>query len=153
MTINLKLCSGLPPRITAATGMGATAFQKGLGAIHSLSHPVGAIYNTHHGETNAVVMPYVLVFNRSAIEERMTRLARYLDLPNPGFTAVLDWVLALRKQIGIPHTLAELGVRESDLDRLTPMAVDDPSTGGNPVPAGAREMRRMFEMSIRGDLG
>ena len=137
----------------AAASMGATAFQKGLGAIHSLSHPVGAIFNSHHGETNGVVMPYVLAFNRPAIEERLTRFARYLGLPNPGFAAVLDWVLALRKQIGIPHTLAELGVKESDLDRLTPMAVDDPSTGGNPVPAGAREMRRMFEMSIRGDLG
>ena len=97
----------------AAASMGATAFQKGLGAIHSLSHPVGAHYNTHHGETNAVVMPYVLLFNRAAIEERMTRLARYLDLPDPGFPAVLDWVLALRKEIGIPNTLADLGVKES----------------------------------------
>jgi alcohol dehydrogenase class IV len=137
----------------AAASMGATAFQKGLGAIHSLSHPVGAIYNAHHGETNGVVMPYVLAFNRPAIEERMTRLARYLGLPQPGFRAVLDWVLALRAEIGIPHTLAALGVKESDLDRLTPMAVDDPSTGGNPVPAGAAEMRRMFEMALRGELG
>ena len=136
----------------AAASMGATAFQKGLGAIHSLSHPVGALYNSHHGETNGVVMPYVLVFNRSAIEEKMTRLARYLDLPRPGFQAVLDWVLALRKEIGIPHTLAELGVKESDLDRLTPMAVDDPSTGGNPRPAGHAEMREMFVKAIRGEL-
>ena len=136
----------------AAASMGATAFQKGLGAIHSLSHPVGALYNSHHGETNGVVMPYVLVFNRSAIEEKMTRLARYLDLPKPGFQAVLDWVLALRKEIGIPHTLAELGVKESDLDRLTPMAVDDPSTGGNPRPAGHAEMREMFVKAIRGEV-
>ena len=120
----------------AAASMGATAFQKGLGAIHSLSHPVGAIYNSHHGETNAVVMPYVLVFNRPAIEERLTRLARYLALPNPGFQAIMDWILALRKEIGIPHTLAELGVKETDLDMLTPMAVADPSTGGNPRPVG-----------------
>jgi alcohol dehydrogenase class IV len=137
----------------AAASMGATAFQKGLGAIHSLSHPVGAIHNAHHGETNGVVMPYVLAFNRPAIEERLTRLARYLGLPDPGFQAVLDWVLALRREIGIPHTLAELGVGEGDLDRLTPMAVDDPSTSGNPVPAGAAEMRRMFEMALRGELG
>ena len=137
----------------AAASMGATAFQKGLGAIHSLSHPVGARYNTHHGETNGVVMPYVLVFNRGAIEEKATRLARYLDLPRPGFGALLDWVLALRKQIGIPHTLAELGVKETDLDVLVPEAVDDPSTGGNPRPAGAREMREMFVKAIRGDLG
>lgn len=137
----------------AAASMGATAFQKGLGAIHSLSHPVGAIYNSHHGETNAVVMPYVLVFNRPAIEERLTRLARYLALPNPGFQAIMDWILALRKEIGIPHTLAELGVKETDLDMLTPMAVADPSTGGNPRPAGAAEMREMFVKAIRGNLG
>jgi alcohol dehydrogenase class IV len=136
----------------AAASMGATAFQKGLGAIHSLSHPVGALYNTHHGETNGVVMPYVLIFNRPAIEERMTRLARYLGLPDPGFQAVLDWVLQLRKEIGIAHTLAELGVKEADLDTLTPMAVDDPSTGGNPRPVGHAEMRQMFVKAIRGDL-
>ena len=136
----------------AAASMGATAFQKGLGAIHSLSHPVGAIYNSHHGETNAVVMPYVLVFNRPALEEKLTRLAAYLGLTNPGFQAVLDWVLALRKELGIPHTLAELGVKEGDLDRLVPMAVDDPSTGVNPRPAGHAEMRQMFIKSIRGDL-
>jgi alcohol dehydrogenase class IV len=136
----------------AAASMGATAFQKGLGAIHSLSHPVGAIYNSHHGETNGVVMPYVLLFNRPAIEDKLTRLARYLGLPNPGFQAVLDWVLALRKEIGIPHTLAELGVKEADVERLAPMAVDDPSTGGNPRPAGLAEMRQMFLKAIRGDL-
>jgi alcohol dehydrogenase class IV len=136
----------------AAASMGATAFQKGLGAIHSLSHPVGAVYNAHHGETNGVVMPYVLLFNRPAIEEKLTRMARYLGLPNPGFQAVLDWVIALRKEIGIPNTLADLGVKESDLDMLTPMAVDDPSTGGNPRPAGNAEMRQMFTKAIRGDL-
>jgi len=136
----------------AAASMGATAFQKGLGAIHSLSHSVGAIYNSHHGETNGVVMPYVLTFNRPAIEERLTRLARYLGLPNPGFQAVLDWVLALRKEIGIPNTLGDLGVKEADLEMLVPMAVDDPSTGGNQRPAGQAEMRQMFIKAIRGDL-
>jgi alcohol dehydrogenase class IV len=136
----------------AAASMGATAFQKGLGAIHSLSHPVGAIYNSHHGETNAVVMPYVLQFNRAAIEERITRLARYLGLSNASFRGFLDWVLSLRSEIGIPNTLADLGVKESDLDRLVPMAVDDPSTGGNPRPAGHAEMRQMFLMAIHGDL-
>jgi alcohol dehydrogenase class IV len=136
----------------AAATMGATAFQKGLGAIHSLSHPVGAVYNSHHGETNGVVMPYVLVFNRPAIEEKMMRLARYLGLPDPGFQAVLDWVQSLKKEIGIPDTLAELGVKETDLDMLVPMAVEDPSTGGNPRPAGHAEMRQMFVKAIRGDL-
>jgi hypothetical protein len=137
----------------AAACMGATAFQKGLGAIHSLSHPVGAHFDSHHGETNAVVMPYVLQFNRPAIEGKMTRLARYLNLPQPGFQAVLSWVLALRKEIGIPDTLADLGVKESDLDLLVPEAVDDPSTGGNPRPAGAAEMREMFVNAINGRLG
>jgi alcohol dehydrogenase class IV len=136
----------------AAASMGATAFQKGLGAIHSLSHPVGALYNAHHGETNGVVMPYVLRFNRLAVEDRLTRLASYLGLPDPGFEAVFEWVLALRQDIGIPHTLAELGVKESDLDTLAPMAVEDPSTGGNPRPAGLAEMREMFVKAIRGDL-
>ena len=136
----------------AAASMGATAFQKGLGAIHSLSHPVGAIYNAHHGETNGIVMPYVLQFNRPAIEERMQRLARLLDLQPANFDGVLQWVLALRQQIGIPNTLADVGVKEADLDLLVPMAVDDPSTGGNPRPAGAAEMRTMFEKAIRGDL-
>ena len=82
----------------------------------------------------------------------MTRLARYLNLPDPGFPAVLAWVLALRKEIGIPDTLADLGVKESDLDTLVPEAVDDPSTGGNPRPAGAAEMREMFVNAIRGQL-
>ena len=86
----------------AAASMGATAFQKGLGAIHSLSHPVGAVYDTHHGLTNAVVMPYVLEFNREAIEEKMVRLAAWLGLPNPSFKSVMSWVIALRKEIGIP---------------------------------------------------
>ena len=136
----------------AAASMGAMAFQKGLGAIHSLSHPVGALYNAHHGETNGVVMPYVLRFNRPAVEDRLTRLASYLGLADPGFEAVFEWVLALRQDIGIPHTLAELGVKESDLDTLAPMAVEDPSTGGNPRPAGLAEMREMFVKAIRGDL-
>ena len=136
----------------AAATMGATAFQKGLGAIHSLSHPVGAVYDTHHGLTNAVVMPYVMQFNRQAIEEKMTRLAAYLGLKNPGYQAVLDWVLALRKEIGIPHTLKDIGVGTDKLDSLSQEAFNDPSTGGNPVPAGVPEMKRMFIASIEGRL-
>jgi len=136
----------------AAATMGATAFQKGLGAIHSLSHPVGAIYDTHHGLTNAVVMPYVMQFNRKAIEEKMTRLAAYLGLKNPGYQAVLDWVLDLRKEIGIPHTLKDIGVGTDKLDSLSEEAFRDPSTGGNPVPAGVPEMKQMFIASIEGRL-
>jgi hypothetical protein len=136
----------------AAATMGATAFQKGLGAIHALSHPVGAVYDTHHGLTNAVVMPYVLAFNRTAIDEKMTRLAAYIGLPKPSFQSVLDWVLALRKEIGIPNTLADLGVGTDRLDMLSEMAAVDPTAGGNPVPVGVPELKKLFVVSIEGRL-
>jgi alcohol dehydrogenase class IV len=136
----------------AAASMGATAFQKGLGAIHSLSHPVGAVYDTHHGLTNAVVMPYVLEFNREAIEEKMVRLAAWLGLPNPSFKSVMSWVIALRKEIGIPHTLKDIGVGSDRIDELSEMAAVDPTAGGNPIPAGVAEMREMFVASIEGRL-
>jgi len=136
----------------AAAAMGATAFQKGLGAIHSLSHPVGAVYDTHHGLTNAVVMPYVMQFNRRAIDEKMQRLAAWLGLKEHSYQAVLDWVLALRREIGIPHTLRDLGVGTDKLDELSQAAFDDPSTGGNPVPAGVPEMKQMFIASLEGRL-
>ncbi len=132
---------------------GATAFQNRLGAIHSRSHPVGAHCNTHHGETNGVVMPYVLQLNRDAIEEKMTRLPSYLDLPDVSFQGTLDWVLVLRKDIGIPNTLAELGVKEDDLDTLVPEAVDDPSTSSNSRPVDAIGMREMFVNAIHGRRG
>ena len=136
----------------AAASMGATAFQKGLGAIHSLSHPVGAVYDTHHGLTNAVVMPYVLEFNRAAIEDKMMRLAAWLGLPNPSFKSVMSWVIALRKEIGIPHTLKDIGVGSDRIDELSEMAAVDPTAGGNPVPAGVPEMKKMFVASIEGRL-
>ncbi|MEX0809641.1 MAG: iron-containing alcohol dehydrogenase [Dongiaceae bacterium] len=136
----------------AAATMGATAFQKGLGAIHALSHPVGAVYDTHHGLTNAVVMPYVLAFNRKAIDEKMTRLAAYIGLPKPSFQSVMDWVLALRKEIGIPNTLADLGVGSDRLDMLSEMAAVDPTAGGNPVPVGVPELKQLFIVSIEGRL-
>ena len=124
-------------RMQVAASMGSTAFQKGLGAMHSLSHPCGAVLDTHHGLTNAVVMPYVLDFNRPAIEEKMAAVARYLDLPNPSFSAMLDWVLDLRERIGIPHTLKDIGVDEPHAPCLAPMAADDPSSPTNPVPLDA----------------
>jgi alcohol dehydrogenase class IV len=135
-----------------AASMGATAFQKGLGAIHSLSHPVGAVYDTHHGLTNAVVMPYVLEFNRKAIEEKLTRLAAWIGLPNPSFKSVMGWVLALRKEIGIPHTLKEIGVGTEKLDMLSEMAAVDPTVGTNPIPVGVPELKAMFVASIEGRL-
>ncbi|MBL8697741.1 MAG: iron-containing alcohol dehydrogenase [Alphaproteobacteria bacterium] len=136
----------------AASQMGSTAFQKGLGAIHSLSHPVGAVLDTHHGLTNAVAMPYVLMFNRPAIEAKVVRLARYLDLPQASFDGFMAWALALRKEVGIPHTLAEIGVRPEHLDRFAAMAAEDPTAGGNPIKAGVPEMRRMYEAALAGRL-
>ncbi len=136
----------------AAASMGATAFQKGLGAIHSLSHPVGAIYDTHHGLTNAVFMPYVLAFNRPAIEDKMGRLAAWLGLKQHSFDAVQDWVLALRAELKIPAKLDGLGVGGERIDEIAQMAAEDPTAPTNPVPAGAPEMRRMFEMALEGRL-
>ena len=136
----------------AAASMGSTAFQKGLGAIHALSHPVGAVYDTHHGLTNAVFMPYVMVFNRPAIEARMELLARCLDLPEASFRAVLEWVLGLREALGIPHTARDLGVEEDRLDALAEMAAREPPALGNPVKAGPAEMRRMYQAALEGRL-
>lgn len=136
----------------AAAAMGAVAFQKGLGAIHSLSHPVGARYDSHHGRTNAVFMPYVMMFNRSAIEEKVGRAARLMGLRQPTFDGFLKWVLDLREEFDVPHTCAELGVKEADLDQLAEMAEHDPSTGGNPIPAGKAEMRQMLDAAMAGKL-
>ncbi len=136
----------------AAASMGSTAFQKGLGAIHALSHPVGALYGAHHGLTNAVFMPYVLVFNQPAIADKARRIARYLDLPKPSFAALLDWVLQLREDISIPHTAAGLGILESDLDRLSEMAARDPTAPGNPVPLKASSLRQLYENALAGRL-
>jgi alcohol dehydrogenase class IV len=135
-----------------ASSMGATAFQKGLGAMHSLSHPCGAHLDTHHGLTNAVVMPYVLVWNRSAIEDKMVRLAAFLGLGNHSFDGVLEWVLELRRRIGIPHTLAELGVGMEHAASLAPRALGDPSTATNPLPMTERDFEQLYRNCISGKL-
>lgn len=139
-------------RLLAAASMGAAAFQKGLGAVHSISHPVGAFYDTHHGLTNGVVLPYVLAYNRPAIEERMALVARVLDLSPASFDAVLAWLIDFRKELGVPHTLAELGVEESRVPELAAHAERDPSTGANPRPMKAAEFERVIIAAIRGDL-
>jgi alcohol dehydrogenase class IV len=133
----------------AAAAMGATAFQKGLGAIHALSHPVGALHDTHHGLTNAVFMPYVLAFNRAAIEDRIKRLSAYIGL-RPTFRAFLDWVLELRADIGVPHTLAGLNVSDEHIDRIVAMAPQDPTAGGNPRPFDKRAARTIFKRALAG---
>ena len=135
-----------------ASTMGATAFQKGLGAMHSLSHPCGAVYDTHHGLTNAVVMPYVLAFNRPAIEEKTAALARWLGLGETGFEGVMRWILDLRARIGIPHTLREIGVPPEAASRLAPAALADPSSATNPVALTAPALESLYENAIEGRL-
>ncbi|MDP3862199.1 MAG: iron-containing alcohol dehydrogenase [Phaeovulum sp.] len=128
----------------SAAAMGAVAFQKGLGAIHSLSHPVGAVYGTHHGTTNAVVMPMVLDFNRKAIDARIKAAAAYLGIKG-GFKGFRAKVMDLRTELGIPANLTAMGVEASRLDELTEMALEDPSCGGNPVKMTRRNTRKLFD--------
>ncbi|WP_445809607.1 iron-containing alcohol dehydrogenase [Yoonia sp.] len=127
----------------SAAAMGAVAFQKGLGAIHSLSHPIGAVYNTHHGTTNAVVMPMVLDFNRAEIEVRIDRAAAYLGIAG-GFDGFYAHVMDLRASLSIPANLTALGVAAARLDELTEMALLDPSCGGNPVEMTRENTRALF---------
>ncbi len=134
----------------AAASMGATAFQKGLGAIHSLSHPIGAIYDTHHGLTNAVVMPYVLAFNRPAVADKMERLAAWLGLAQPSFQAVQDWILGLRSALSIPHSLREIGVGDDRLEEIAEMAAVDPTAPTNPLPLDPKNLRAMMENALEG---
>lgn len=131
----------------AAAAMGAVAFQKGLGAIHSLSHPVGAVYGTHHGTTNAVVMPAVLDFNRPAIEDRMVRAADYLGIRG-GFDGFRARVMELRAELDIPENLSVMGVQAERLDELTGMALEDPSCGGNPIEMTFENTRALFEAAM-----
>ncbi len=136
----------------AAAAMGATAFQKGLGGMHALAHPIGALYDTHHGMTNATLMPYVLQFNRAAIEQRIARLAAYLGLPDPGFDSFMAFVLQLRNDVSVPHTLPDLGVDDRQADLVAEMAVVDPSAGGNPVALDKTGTSAIFAAASEGRL-
>jgi alcohol dehydrogenase class IV len=133
-----------------AASMGATAFQKGLGGMHALSHPIGALFGTHHGLTNAVLMPYMLAFNRVAIEERLARLAGYIGLSDASFPAFLGWILDLRQRLEIPHRLSDLGIGADRLDRLAAMAEADPSAAGNPLPFDAAAARAVLDSAMAG---
>jgi alcohol dehydrogenase len=135
----------------AAAAMGATAFQKGLGGIHALSHPVGAVYDTHHGMTNAVFMPYVLQANKPAIAGKIARLAAYLGL-GADFDAFMTAVLELRRRIGVPYTLVEFGVPNDQRERIAEMAVNDPSAGGNPVTFTKELALDIFDRACQGRL-
>ena len=136
----------------SAASMGSTAFQKGLGAIHSLSHPINAQFNVHHGLSNAIFMPYVLTFNRKEISKKIISVCDYLDLEKT-FESFLNWVMDLRKELNIPHKLSEIINQENiDIDKLSEMAFSDPSTSGNPKKLTLDDIKNMYKHSIAGDL-
>ena len=138
--------------LTAAS-MGSTAFQKGLGGIHSLSHPVNALNNIHHGLSNAIFMPYVLTFNRDKIEKKAIKICDYLELEQRSFEGFIDWVIKLRKKLEIPHKLSDVIKKENfDIDRLSKMALEDPSTSGNPKKLDLTDMKNMYQHSYEGNL-
>jgi alcohol dehydrogenase class IV len=142
--------------LVAAT-MGAMAFQKGLGGVHALAHPLGGTYDKPHGLLNAVLLPYVVLRNRSALGDKMDQLSRTLHLAGKGynaagFDAVLKWILDFRKQLGIPNTLAEIGVPSDRIQEIGKMALADPSAGGNPIPLTAADYAEVFSKALKGDL-
>ena len=138
--------------LLAASSMGSTAFQKGLGAIHSLSHPINAKFNMHHGLSNAIFMPYVLTFNKKFIEKRISIISKFIGLENT-FDSFLDWILKLRKELKIPHKLSELiQINPDQLEELSQMALEDPSTTTNPTKLTKEDFRKMYQYSIEGKL-
>ena len=132
-----------------ASMMGAAAFQKGLGAIHSVTHPVNSLYNSHHGTTNGTVMPFVLEYNRSAIESKFDRLGRYINISG-GLDGIIDWVNKLKKEMNIPHSLQDMGVELGDEEKLSKLAFEDPSTGGNPLPMTVDKFKELIKICILG---
>ena len=138
--------------LTAAS-MGSTAFQKGLGAIHSLSHPVNALNNIHHGLSNAIFMPYVLTYNKEVIENKIIKISEYLEINEKSFDGFLNWILDLRKKLNLPHKLSEvIKYEDFELDRLSKMALNDPSTAGNPKKLTEKDMKILYQHSMSGEL-
>jgi alcohol dehydrogenase class IV len=136
-----------------AASMGATAFQKGLGSIHSISHVLGGLYDTHHGLANAVVLPYGLIQNASHIEDRVALLCRILDLDGGDTASLVDFLIALRNDLGIPHTLAALGIGVEDAAEIGRRALEDPSTATNAAPLDAADLEALFLAAATGDMG
>ena len=137
----------------SAASMGSTAFQKGLGAIHSLSHPINALKDVHHGLSNAIFMPYVLTFNKKEIKHRVLKVSNYLELKDKSFDGFINWILELRKKLNIPHKLSDtLDEKDLDLDKLSKMAIEDPSTNSNPKKLTVSDMKTMYQNSITGNL-
>ena len=138
-------------QMLVASSMGATAFQRGLGAMHALAHPLGAIYDAHHGRLNAILMPYVLKANRAVIENKITRLATYLQIDH-GFDGFLNWIVQMRRDLHIEHSLAEIGIDEQHLARIAKMATEDAASSGNPIAFSALQYQTLLASSIRGQL-
>jgi len=136
----------------SVAAMGATAFQKGLGGVHALSHAIGALYDTHHGLTNAVVMPYVVRSNESVIGDKMARIGRALELETQNFDGVFDWLLKFRKEVLIPNTLGDMKLPTGDADELGERAVQDPCAGANPIQHDAAKYAEIFRKGLAGDL-
>ena len=136
----------------AAASMGATAFQKGLGAVHAIAHPVGSWFDTHHGLTNAIILPYVMKANRKAIAGKCAEIGRLLNLRNPDFDGLLTWVLEFRKQLGIPGSLADIGVTTHNAAVIGSEAAIDPSASGNPLPVDAAQLEKIFRAAVAGDM-
>ena len=134
-----------------ASAMGATAFQRGLGGIHALAHPFGGLYDPHHGLLNGIIMPYVLKANRRKIEKDIERAAAYLGIKG-GFNGFLKWILALRKEIGIPHALKDIGIDTKRLNEVAAMAIKDPSAGGNPIQFTEKQYKALARKCVTGDL-
>jgi hypothetical protein len=139
-------------QMLVASSMGATAFQRGLGAMHALAHPLGALYDAHHGLLNAILMPYVLRANQSVIASRIGLLARYLELPDPSFDSFLDWVLEMRAGLGIPHTLTQIGIDAKEAERIGRMAHADGSAGTNPIPFTPQAYAGILVNAVEGVL-
>ena len=136
----------------AAASMGATAFQKGLGGVHAIAHPVGSWFNTHHGLTNAVILPYVMTYNRHFIADKADVIARVLDLPARGYDGFYAWVLDLRRELGIPHSLSEIGVHADNAGVIGSEAAIDPSAGGNPIAVNAAALEHIFRAAVAGKI-
>lgn len=139
-------------QMLVASTMGATSFQRGLGGMHAIAHSLGALYNKHHGLLNAILMPYVLIRNRSAIEERIIRLSKYLQLDDTSFDGFLSWVLTLREQLNIPHTLAEIDIDLTDVVLIGQMAAKDAASAGNPIALTDVEYSLLFSNAVNGNL-
>ncbi len=139
-------------QMMAASTMGASAFQKGLGGVHALAHPLGALYDKHHGLLNAIIIPYVLKRNRVAIEEKIARIALFLELPDPGFDGFMQWLLDLRQLLAIPHDLRAIGIDEDRQQEIGQRAAGDPCASGNPIPLNAEDYQQLFVSAVQGQL-